>query len=183
MRLSEKRTTILKTWANNIMASRKPDMLIGQDEHGKPYLRRWWHIPPHWWFNLLGKARKIKNHIFCIYVHEGLHDDEDEAMHDHPGFSISIVLEPYIEHTPKGIFYRKTGDIVFRTPWALHRLEMCRDSIGNVVPSKSIFIFIFKFWDWGFACPKGWLSWTKFVDTSKYDKGMSGREFGCGEMS
>ena len=93
----------LNAWAGFIMA-RKPDFVIGDD-----YLRRWWVIP--------------RNPGANVYLHEILHSDDDRALHDHPWANTTIVLSGgYIEHTPDGVFERKSGDVVTRPADALHRL-------------------------------------------------------------
>ncbi len=90
------------------------------------------------------------------------------------GENTSLLLRgSYIEHTPEGVFTRKAGDIIHRKPTDSHRLE--------VIPGQraiSLFATGPKVRDWGFHCPKGWVSWQDFTS----DDGTSvGR--GCGEMS
>ncbi|MDZ7823006.1 MAG: hypothetical protein U5K75_02470 [Ahrensia sp.] len=54
-----------------------PDLIIGGAED--PYMRRWFIIPRNRWFN--------------IYLHEIVRSDDDRALHDHPWWSLSLVLD------------------------------------------------------------------------------------------
>lgn len=131
--------------------TRKPDVVIGPD-----YLRRWWLIPRNKWFN--------------IYLHEINNSDDDRALHDHPWYNLSVVLQGgYVEVTPTGRCLRRAGQLIFRKGTALHRLE-----IGST-PAITLFITGPKYRSWGFACPKGWRHWREFV--SPFDTGQVGR--GC----
>ncbi|WP_311271254.1 hypothetical protein [Sphingobium sp. WCS2017Hpa-17] len=145
----------MRMWASLIMA-REPDFIIGPD-----YIRRWWVIP--------------RNKSCNVYLHEILHSDDDRAMHDHPWANTSLLLDgSYIEHTPEGAFTRVAGDVIERPAQALHRLE--------VIPGQraiSLFMTGPTVREWGFACPKGWVHWTDFVDAR--DAGQIGR--GCGEYA
>ena len=56
---------------------RTPDLVIGGWDD--PYLLRWWLIPRNRWFN--------------VYLHLFLRSDDDRALHDHPWFNLSFLLE------------------------------------------------------------------------------------------
>jgi len=121
-----------------------------------------------------------------IYLHQMLRDDDDRALHDHPWANISIILKgSYIEHIPSEKFgyaggtwrFRTRFRPVFRKATALHRIELVKNcwrwqGIGKnrrhvliqIVPVWSLFITGFKVREWGFACPKGWVVWWKFVN-------------------
>lgn len=146
----------MASWAEDLIASRLPDFVIGDS-----YLLRWWVIP--------------RNQLYNLYLHDIRKSDDDRAMHDHPWENTSLLISGgYIEHTPQGVFERKCGDIVHRKPTDLHRLE--------VIPGQraiSLFATELKVKDWGFQCPKEWVSWQDF--TSPNDSSKTGR--GCGEMS
>ena len=143
----------MQEWARDVMR-RKPDFVIGND-----YLLRWWIIP--------------RNEGCNIYLHEILHSDDDRALHDHPWANTSYILSGgYIEHTPDGVFERKTGDIVERSADDLHRIDVI-DGQSCV----SLFITGPKVRDWGFECPQGWVPWQDFTDPT--DSSQVGR--GCGE--
>lgn len=66
---------------------RPPDFIIGSVED--PYLYRWYIIPKNKWFN--------------IYLHRFMRSDDDRALHDHPWWSLGMILSPggvYVEHMP-----------------------------------------------------------------------------------
>lgn len=93
------------------------DLRIPQDKSVAAYMHRWWRIP--------------RNAFFNIYYHVVLRSDDDRALHDHPFWSLSIVLEGgYYEHTilAGGIHkkvWRGPGSIVFRPSGRFaHRLEL-----------------------------------------------------------
>lgn len=156
------------TYANRVMASRPPDFSIGPKDDR--YMLRWWIIPRNKWFN--------------IYLHKFLHDDDDEALHDHPWASCSWILDGnYMEvmksKTPN-VQYVKTryqGSFTFRSAAALHRVVLFRTSNG---PIKTITFFFTGPLQrkWGFDCPKGWIPYTTFanVDERGSEKGK-----GCPE--
>jgi len=56
---------------------KEPSIVIGHD--GLPYLKRWYIIP--------------RNKYFNIYLHQFLRSDDDRALHDHPWFSLSHIIE------------------------------------------------------------------------------------------
>lgn len=142
-----------------IMASRPPDFVIGG--HDNPYLLRWYAIP--------------RNRLFNIYLHEFRRSDDDRALHDHPWFNVSLLLEGrYIEHTiaAGGVnarTLRQAGDWKFRAPWAAHRVEL------DGAPCRTLFITGPVQRSWGFHCPQGWRHWRVFTDAR--DTGSIGR--GC----
>lgn len=126
------------------IAQRQPDFVIGRSSG--PYLRRWWVIPRNDWFN--------------IYLHEFLHDDDDRALHDHPWWSVSLLLNgEVIENTPAGSVRFRTGTIKVRSATYSHRIELIDSK-----PAWTLFITGPKIREWGFHCPKGWIPWTRFCD-------------------
>lgn len=147
----------MQRWAESVMR-RDPDFVIGGD-----YMRRWYIIP--------------RNETFNLYLHETLRSDED-VMHDHPWDNTSFVISGgYIEHMPGDIsVVRAPGETVSRKATDAHRLEL----IGGQ-PSISLFFTGPKIRDWGFHCPKGWVSWQDF--TGGYHSGRSDKGAGCGEMA
>jgi hypothetical protein len=148
----------LKAWASDVMTSRSPDFLIGDDPE-KPYMRRWWIVP--------------RTPMCNVYLHEILRSDDDRALHDHPWSNTSMIISGrYIEHTPEGSFLREEGWCGSRSADTLHRLE--------VFPGEKAVTLFFtgpKEREWGFACPKGWVHWRDF--TAGENGEMVGR--GCGE--
>ncbi|WP_204302779.1 hypothetical protein, partial [Stenotrophomonas maltophilia] len=73
MRLPGFITDILcaKVWS--VMQRRKPDVQIGRDERGIPYMERWHAIK--------------RNRFFNVYLHLYHHDD-DRILHSHPWWSV-----------------------------------------------------------------------------------------------
>ena len=71
-------------WWRRIMQSCPPDQVIGGRQ--RPYLLRWFLIP--------------QNRFLNVYLHRFLRSDDDRALHDHPWWNVSLLLEgAYTEHT------------------------------------------------------------------------------------
>jgi hypothetical protein len=143
----------------SVSKSREPDFLIGGAEH--PYMQRWWIIP--------------RNRFFNVYLHHFLRSDDDRALHDHPWWNVSLLLDgAYVEHTiaaggvQHAIRYCAC-ELKFRTAKSAHRVEITDG------PTWSLFITGPAIRNWGFHCPKGWRRWQDFV--SSRDAGSVGR--GC----
>ena len=115
--------------------------------------------------------------------------DDDSDLHDHPSWSVSIVLTPgikelYREEPPhSALFMRRfeAGDVVYRGLHFAHQLVIEKEA-------WTIFITGPKVRTWGFWCPKGWRKWTDYVavhqdPSGKHGDGTmtSGRGVGCGE--
>lgn len=143
-------------WAG-IQMRRTPDFVIG----APIYLRRWWIIP--------------RNEQQNVYLHHGLRDDDDRALHDHPWPNTSyLIIGRYREITPSGVFIREAGSVVHRQATDAHRLELVDGE-----PFVSLFFTGPKVRDWGFLCPKGWVHWRDFTGGQHGE--LVGR--GCGEMA
>ena len=143
--------------------NREPDFVIGAPLN--PYMLRWYLVP--------------KNDQFNVYYHRILRDDDERALHDHPWASFSICTKGrLIEVTPDGERMIRPGDCVLRSPDAAHRLKLATGPRGKPEPAETLFITGPKVRDWGFHCPKGWVSWQDFCAVG--DAGQVGR--GCGEM-
>jgi hypothetical protein len=131
------------------ITARPPDFVIGGAD--RPYLRRWYEIP--------------RNRFFNVYLHEILRSDDDRALHDHPWFNVSIILQgTYFEHTIRagGIHRRRlrgAGAVIARAPWTAHRLE---------VTGRCFTLFLTgpRMRQWGFHCTGGWVHWRSFVNTA-----------------
>lgn len=150
---------ILKTL---IASRRNPDFIIGRTD--EPYLLRWYVIP--------------KNTRFNIYFHHFLRSDDDRALHDHPWWSISILLEgDYTEHMPTQVCFREEGHMGWRPATASHRIALETDLFGTELPVWTLFLTGPKVRDWGFHCPKGWKPWQEFVEPT--NSGQIGK--GCGD--
>lgn len=145
--------------ARRIADSRPPDFVIGGVD--APYMRRWWVIP--------------RNRFFNIYLHHFLRSDDDRALHDHPWWNLSWLLDgEYTEWTiaPGGVHksvVRRAGQFKLRGAKTAHRIELHNG------PCWTLFITGPSIREWGFHCPKGWRPWQQFVDDR--DKGSIGR--GC----
>lgn len=140
---------------------RNPDFIIGSPD--RPYMLRWYLIPRNRWFN--------------VYLHKIVRDDDDRALHDHPWWSVSLLLRgKYIEVTPAGlgVMYRHygLGSVIIRRPTHRHRLELPEGK-----PAWTLFFTGPKVRTWGFWCPRGFVPWHEFVNQN--DRGNTGR--GCGE--
>jgi hypothetical protein len=140
--------------------SRMPDFVIGGD--ADPYLLRWFVIP--------------RNRVFNIYVHWIHRSDDDRALHDHPWFNASILVNgEYTEHTiaAGGIHrrrIRRAGDIVLRSPRHAHRIEL------HAGPCRTLFLTGPRLRNWYFHCQDaGLIPWQKF--TNPDNAGEVGR--GC----
>ncbi len=150
-----------------------PNLQIGDAEN--PYLLRWYIIP--------------RNKFFNIYLHRILRSDDDRALHDHPWWNISFILDGGmlevmpakgfgsipIGQRPKTNRYLKQGNLVCRGAKSAHRLE-----VRDKSTCQTLFITGPRIRDWGFHCPQGWRHWKIF--TSFDETGNStqvGR--GCGE--
>jgi len=138
--------------------SRPADLVIGER-----YLSRWYLIP--------------RNRFLNIYLHEYTGDDADEALHDHPWYSLSVLLKGKLaEWDQRGdvrIVERFT-ELRFRSARYAHRLEL----ITSV--AYTLFITGPVIREWGFHCPKGWRHWKQF--TNFHQDGDSSRTgIGCGE--
>jgi hypothetical protein len=150
----------------------KPHFIIGGKDN--PYMLRWYLIPRNRWFN--------------IYLHKILRDDDDRALHDHPWDSLSIVLAgryrevTFIDRlnyilirlsngTPPKTMDREygRGSVIYRPAVLAHRLEVVKG------PVWTLFLTSRRIREWGFHCPRGWVPWHIFVDST--DTGNVGK--GC----
>lgn len=157
-----------------VMARRDPDVIIGSA--GDPYMHRWYILPRNRWFNL--------------YLHRFWRSDDDRALHDHPWWNASLLLEgAYVEHTIErgGINRRERlegGAIRFRPAKAAHRIELDRDEGGAPLSCVTLFATGPRIRDWGFHCPKGWVPWRIFtaeVPARPGEPRISSIGRGCGE--
>lgn len=89
----------------------KPSFTINRESG--PYLHRWYLIP--------------KNSYFNIYLHHFLDSDVDTACHDHPWWSIGILLKGnYLEITPENPEGKKFRKFLpkFRSASYYHRIKL-----------------------------------------------------------
>lgn len=125
-----------------VTSKRPPDLVINNG-----YLLRW-HI-----------YRNQK--IGCIYLHLIAGDDDDRALHDHPWWNASIILQgSYYEWLPGGYaIQRNAGSVICRRPESLHRLELGdhKDMVW------SLFVTGPKVRTWGFQTENGWVPHREFL--------------------
>lgn len=144
-----------------VAASRPPDVVIGDD-----YMRRWFII--------------LRNRFFNIYLHNFIHSDDDRALHCHPWWNLSCLLDgEYIEHTisaggvHKKVTY-KAGDLKLRRGEAAHRVELLPDA-----RCWSLFITGPRYREWYFHCRQKMVHWRDFTNPTDSSKVGAG----CGEYA
>jgi len=151
----------LLNWFRKLVSG-SPHFYIGG--HERPYMMRWWLLPRNPWLN--------------VYLHKFLRDDDDRALHDHPWWFISVMLRGrYVEIMDHTTNVRTAGTIAYRSATARHRITLDRDAGGNPIPCWTLIITGPKVRTWGFHCPKGFVPWHEFVDST--DNGNIGK--GCGD--
>lgn len=113
---------------------------------GSSYLSRWHVIP--------------RNPFFNIYLHRFIGSDDGRAMHDHPWWSLSLLLRGTLIELRKGKGSRlpRWMEPTLRRPSDAHRLV----HIGK--PAWTLFITGPVVRDWGFHCPRGWQHWRTMTD-------------------
>ena len=148
---------------------REPDKIIGGEDD--PYMKRWFIL---------------KTPIFSIYLHHFLRSDDDRALHDHPADSISLILEGRYREwiqvkDENGVVRSHTYRVrrpllpIFRRAEVMHRVQLFNDG-ERELPVWTLFFFMRRRRDWGFACKQGWVPWQEFCDPD--NPGVSGK--GCG---
>lgn len=153
----------LVRYASKVAIYRKPDEVLGprQDQ----YMQRWYVIP--------------HNRFFNIYIHHFLRSDDDRALHDHPWWSVSVLLVgSYREHLANGESKRRIeGHFYLRSAKTAHRIELVDCYVvGHKQQILTLFITGPHIREWGFHCPDGWRHWKLF--TKQISKGKS---IGCGD--
>lgn len=150
----------LKQWAKGWLSG-KPHFVIGPR-----YLLRWYVIP--------------RNPFLNVYLHQFLHDDEDRALHDHPWWFVSVMVQGrYYELTQSNFVARSAPSIAYRKAEHAHRVVLEKDADDKPIPCWTLVITGRVVRDWGFHCPRGWVHWKQFTayDEGRGDYGQVGR--GC----
>lgn len=163
---------LLRGWWD-VVTSRRADVMI--PAFPPVYMRRWWRIP--------------RNAFFNVYYHLIHISDEDAALHDHPWWSFSIVLEGgYYEHTiaEGGVSTRTwypAGSVRFRPNGKFaHRLELERDVDGQEMQVKTIFITGPTLRRWGFHHTLKWVDAYEWDDFCKANGVKANRMKGYAEQ-
>lgn len=146
-------------WWHKVAAKRPPDYLIG--DQNDPQTLRWCLVPRNGWFN--------------VYLHKWLRSDQDESLHDHPYFNVSVLLEGhYLEEVAAGRRawrVRRAWRPVVRLPSTPHAVRLQN---GTVV--WSLFITGPRVREWGFHCPKGWTHFKEYLDRRDKNSNWNGCE-------
>lgn len=152
---------------------RKPDLIVGPS--AAPTYYRW---------------QLFKVFGFQLCLHKWLRSDDDRALHDHSGDSISFILNggylevgqefgTWLSSEPamhKIMRFRKPWTFIFRKAETPHRVVL-----GSQVPVWSLWFRWPPRREWGFHCPRGWRHWKDYLDSrgDYYAKGSSETGPGC----
>lgn len=173
-----------------VAGRRAPDFVVGADSPGGAYLHRWYLTP---WRRLQGRLRNRARAtptrwnratayavglLPNLYLHQFLRDDDDRALHDHPSWAVSYILQgAYIEHTiaAGGIHHRtayRAGSLRFLGTDFAHRIELFKAAVFRSPEWRfehpemcwTLFLFGPTVREWGFHCPeRGWVHWRTFT--------------------
>lgn len=154
-RLSPYWTQVLLDFHTYYTDTHKMDFRIPPDTSIPSYMDRWWWLP--------------RNAFLNVYLHIVRRSDDDRALHDHPWWNFSCVLDGgYFEHTIlAGGIHKKVwtpaGTMRFRWHGKLaHRLELERnwsdvEGTPDEIPVRTIFITGPVMRRWGFHDSSGWV--------------------------
>lgn len=170
---------------HRVAIRRAPDFIVGFDHPEGPYLRRWFLSP---WRREQTRLRKraeasptrwnrlrawLIGLLPNLYLHQFIRDDDDRALHDHPSWAVSLILEgAYLEHTiVAGGIHQRTrhaaGDLRFLPTRHTHRIELLAPH-GLREYCWTLFLFGPRLREWGFHCPEqGWIPWKQFTADGK----------------
>ncbi|HCZ48671.1 MAG TPA: hypothetical protein DCZ11_06670 [Gammaproteobacteria bacterium] len=173
---------VLASWLIAWGERTAPDFII-HNATGE-YLRRRYLLP--------------RNPLLNAYLHEIVGPDDDRALHCHPWWNGSLILQngydevlPLTQEQDPAFDYwhggttvaeRRTGDVIFRTGGVRHRL-VDRPDLGTTWtlfitgPQYRLITWLRFRSAWGFHCRNGFVPWRRFV--SARDKGTVGA--GCGD--
>lgn len=142
-------------FVTKIINNKKPNLIIWYDESKKQYYMKRWYIIR-------------RNKFLNIYLHQFKYPDDND-IHDHPWFSIGIVLWGFYreQHPKRGVPFTKrlnTGNIKFRSPWYKHRIIEV-----NATGCRTLFITGPVIRTWGFHTKEGWMPHNKFKIKRNWD--------------
>lgn len=165
MQLPDPVLRLLIRWVDSYTRDRAPDRVIGGC-----YLLRWYVTPWRRW------SGRFWQWLPNLYLHIFARSDYDQALHDHPWPSVSIVLEGgYYEHVPTvrrdphasvRQIWRAPGAVTVRRAHDRHRIEL--NEHGD--SATTLFLTGFRRRRWGFHCREG------FRDLANWE-----RNGGCDE--
>lgn len=137
---------------------RPPDLTIGPRDN--PQTHRWHIELPQW----------LQRRGFRLNLHRWYRSDDDRALHDHRGDSLSIVLwGGYREVTshawePRKARWYGPGSVIWRKGETPHRIEL---KTGHG-PVWSLWLRWPFRREWGFWCPKGWKAYPDYISERNY---------------
>jgi len=103
---------------------------------------------------------------YNLYLHRYSGSDDDRALHDHPWRSVGVVLWGHVrEVTPSS--EKRLWPLIpkYRSAKYAHRLHL------ESRFALTLFFTFPKEREWGFHCPKGWVHWKEFTDSSGQNTG------------
>lgn len=131
-----------------VAARRDCDFVVGGRD--SPYLRRWWLVP--------------RNPFLNVYLHEFLRSDDDRALHDHPWWSLSLLIKGCMVEHCDDVLGRPLrlplgpGEVRLRSARFAHRLALpARGSCWTLFVTGPVLR------EWGFHCRHGWVPWRDFT--------------------
>jgi hypothetical protein len=115
-------------------------------------MERWFIIP--------------RNRYFNIYLHKFIGDDDARALHDHPWWSLSLLIKGSLYEYTKNDLTNSAYNVTPIERWAVtfrHAKYAHRLSLKSKV-AWTIFITGKNKHEWGFHCPNGWQHWSTMTD-------------------
>ncbi len=168
--------------------TRNYDVRIPTNPTIPAYMLRWWRI--------------TRNAYFNCYYHVVMRSDDDTALHDHPWWSFSVVLDGgYWEHSilpggvhrkmwygPGSMQFRRSGAVAHRLELPSHEVPVLEDHRAAAdyfrvtmrekeQPARTIFITGPVLRRWGFHHPEQW------VDAYEWDEFCQARGIGSEKMA
>lgn len=129
-----------RTWIAGYVRRLAPSERV-PGPRGEHHITRYWLI----------KTKRLQ-----LVLHNWLTSDSPD-LHDHAWWNVTIVLRgKFIEHTEHGPIYLRAGDVVFRRPTVLHRLEINE-------PIWTLFLTGPTVREWGFMTRRGWRPWQRYI--------------------
>lgn len=150
---------------------RPPDLTIGPRDNPQTYR---WHLWLPAWIYARG---------FRLNLHRWMRSDDDRALHDHRGDSLSIILWGGYWEVTSHRWERRIqrrwygpGSFIRRKAEQPHRIVL--DDLHGAVWT------LWLRWpfrrEWGFWCPKGWKHYGDYISNRDYEKPGSTSTIGKG---